>query len=175
MKKIYLITSFTGTILSRIVRAYTQNNHSHVSISLDKELNQMYSFGRLNPYNAFIGGLVHEHPKKGTFKRFKNTTCEIYELEITDNQYKSLEYHIKYIEMHKKDYKFNIKGLFATSIQIKIKKEYQFYCAEFVKYVLEKSNIDLNLPDLIKPQDFTKIEGTKKIYEGLLREYYESN
>lgn len=60
MKKIYIIMSFTGTILSRIIKMYEHDKYCHVSISLDKKLNQMYSFGRLNPYNTFIGGLVHE-------------------------------------------------------------------------------------------------------------------
>ncbi len=171
MKKIYFVETFTGTLLSRIVKMYTNNNYSHVSISLDKELNKMYSFGRLNPYNAFIGGFVHENPKKGTYKRFKNTICEIYEYEITDEQYKSLEYHILDMEKNKKKYKFNIPGLFATSIHLRIKKDYYFYCAEFIKHVLEVSHIPVNLPEIVKPQDFININGTKLIYSGLLKEY----
>ena len=60
LRKIYIVLSFTGTILSRIVRFYTRKEYSHVSIALDENLDEMYSFGRLNPYNAFIGGFVHE-------------------------------------------------------------------------------------------------------------------
>ena len=60
MKKVYVILSYTGTILSKIVKAFTMKQYSHTSISLDENLKQMYSFGRLNPYNPFIGGFVHE-------------------------------------------------------------------------------------------------------------------
>ena len=71
MKKVYIILTHTGTIVSRIIRCYTGHEFSHVSISLDEELTKMYSFGRLNPYNTFIGGFVNERLNSGTFKRFK--------------------------------------------------------------------------------------------------------
>lgn len=47
-----------------------------------------------------------------------------------------------------------------------------FYCAEFVKYVLEKANVDLNLPDkMIRPENFKDIENKELVYEGLLNKY----
>ena len=46
MKKIYIVLTYTGTFLSRIVNIYTGKKYSHVSISLDKNLEYMYSFGR---------------------------------------------------------------------------------------------------------------------------------
>ena len=90
MKKIYFVLTYTGTILSRIVHIYTGQEFCHSSLSLDAELNEMYSFGRLNPYNPFIGGFVHEGINIGTFKRFKNTKTEIYSLEITAKQYNKI-------------------------------------------------------------------------------------
>ena len=61
--------------------------------------------------------------------------------------------------------------MFATGFDIKIEKENSFYCAEFVKFILEESDINLNLPKLIKPEDFKEINFGKEIYNGLLREY----
>ena len=60
MKKIYIILTNSGTILSRVIKLYTRKEYTHVSISLDKRLRKMYSFGRLNPYNPFYGGFIHE-------------------------------------------------------------------------------------------------------------------
>ena len=60
LRKIYIVLTYTGTILSRIVKFYTGKEYSHVSIALDENLEEMYSFGRLHPYVAFIGGFVHE-------------------------------------------------------------------------------------------------------------------
>ena len=60
MKKIYIILTNTGTVISRIVKIYTRKKYGHVSIALDKKLKNMYSFGRLKATNPFIGGFVHE-------------------------------------------------------------------------------------------------------------------
>jgi hypothetical protein len=171
MKKIYIVLTYTGTILSKIIKGYTKDEFAHVSISLDIKLKKMYSFGRLNPYNPFVGGFVHEDMNKGTFKRFYNTRACIYSLEITEEQYEKLKRNIKQIENNKSNYRFNILGLFAAGFRIKISREYCFYCAEFVKYVIEKSDICIILPNVIKPEDFKKINGLQKIYNGLLRCY----
>ena len=170
MKKIYIILTYTGTILSKIVKIYTRKEYSHVSISLNEDLTKMYSFGRLNPYNPFIGGFVHEGIDRGTFKRFKKTKTKIYSLEITEEKYKNIEKIIKNIQKKKNLYKFNLIGLIALTLNVKIKREKYFYCAEFVKYVLEQSQV-LTLPDLVKPEDFEKVKGLSEVYQGVLKEY----
>lgn len=174
MKKIYIILTYTGTILSKIVKIYTKREYSHVSISLDQDLTKMYSFGRLNPYNPFIGGFVHEAVDKGTFKRFKKTKTKIYSLEIDEDKYEQLETIIKNIQSKKNLYKFNFIGLMAVALNVKIKRERCFYCAEFVKYVLEQSQV-LSLPDIVKPEDFEKLQGISEVYRGSLIEYKANN
>lgn len=138
---------------------------------MDEKLDRLYSFGRLNPYNAFVGGFVHEGVHIGTFKRFKNTVAEIYQLEVTDEEYENIVEIINNFESNPSQYKFNVKGLFLTVMNIKIEKENCFYCAEFVKYVLDNAEIENNLPDIIKPCDFQKLEGIKKLYSGYLQQY----
>ena len=170
MKKIYIILTYTGTILSKIVKIYTRREYSHVSISLNEDLTKMYSFGRINPYNPFSGGFVHEEIDKGTFKRFKKTKTKIYSLEISEEQYEKLESIIEQMKAKKNLYKFNVIGLLGILLNVKIKREKYFYCAEFVKYVLEQSQV-LELPDLVKPEDFEKVSGISEIYRGVLREY----
>ena len=170
MKKIYIILTYTGTILSKIVKIYTRREYSHVSISLNEDLTKMYSFGRLNPYNPFSGGFVHEEIDKGTFKRFKKTKTKIYSLEISEEQYEKLESIIEQMQAKKNLYKFNVIGLLGIMLNVKIKREKYFYCAEFVKYVLEQSQV-LELTELVKPEDFEKVSGISEIYRGVLREY----
>lgn len=38
MKKIYIVLTHTGTTLSKIIKSYTKDESSHVSIALDSEL-----------------------------------------------------------------------------------------------------------------------------------------
>ena len=171
MKKIYIVITYTGTALSKIIKYYLRSEFSHVSISLDENLEEMYSFGRLNPYNPFYGSFVQEGLDRGTFKRFYKTRTKIYSIDVTNEQYKKIKKIIKNFNKNKEDYKFNVIGLFAVAINKKIQFENSFYCAEFVKYVLEQSNVEKKLPRIIKPDDFKKIENKELVYEGILREY----
>lgn len=171
MKKIYIILTHTGTTLSKIIKTYTRCEFSHVSIALDEDLNRMYSFGRLHPYNPFWGGFVHEAIDKGTFKRFKKTVAVVYGLEIEDEQYDLIEKNIARMQAEKEKYKFNIIGLVGVVLKIKMGRKNSFYCAEFVKYLIERAEITNDLPEIIKPEDFKKIQGLEQLYTGLLREY----
>ena len=171
MKKIYIVLTHTGTTLSKIIKMYTRAEFSHISISLDEELTRMYSFGRLNPYNPFCGGFVHEYIGKGTFKRFKNTWTSVYYMDVTDEQYEIVEKNIQKMQEEREKYKFNIIGLIAVVFNIKIRLRHSFYCAEFVKYLMERAKINNELPKIVKPEDFKKIPGLEQLYIGLLREY----
>ena len=69
-RQLYIVISQTGTLLSRILKQITGAEYNHASISLSRDLERMYSFGRRHPYNPFWGGFVIESPRTGTFKRF---------------------------------------------------------------------------------------------------------
>ena len=62
-------------------------------------------------------------------------------------------------------------GLFAAGFHKKIGKEHSFYCAEFVKYIIEESGIQTDLPEIVKPEDFKSMQGLQEIYGGILKKY----
>ena len=172
MQKLYIVLTHTGTLLSNLIKLYTKNDYSHVSLAFDEDLNEMYSFGRIYTYNAFIGGFVREYLDSGTFKRFKNTTTSVYELEVSDIQYKEIKNKVVMMYEKRKEYKFNFIGVFFVMFHKKIKRKNALYCAEFVKYALASGDVDMKyLPDIIKPEDFKQVKDAKLIYKGKLSEY----
>ena len=170
-RNVYIVLTYTGTIMAKIVKFYTRKEFSHVSLSLDEDLEEMYSFGRLNPYNPFCGGFVHEGIDIGTFKRFKNTKSAIYSLKLTEEQYDKINLLIEEMKKKQESYKFNCIGLFAVAINYKYQKENRFYCAEFVKYLLDNAGVEIDVPELVKPMDFKYIEDLNLEYKGMLRDY----
>lgn len=170
-KKIYIVLTYTGTFMSKIIKIFTRSKYCHVSISLDKKLTKMYSFGRLKPYNPFIGGFVHEGINHGTFKRFKRTKAEIYEINVTNIQYDKIKNLIKDFDNNKEEYKFNRLGMFLAGINYKYTRDKAFYCSEFVKYLIEKAEIDMNLKEVMKPIDFKYIIDSDFLYKGKLKNY----
>ncbi len=172
MKKIYIVLTHTGTNLSKIIKNWTKDEFSHVSLALDEDLDEMYSFGRLHPYNPVWAGLVHEKQNDGTFKRFKKTKAAIYSIEVEDDQYVIIRNTIYDMYKNRKKYKFNIIGLLAIGFNKSVKRDNWFYCAEFVKYVLDKAGVNLGLPNkMIRPENFKYVENKDLEYYGLFRKY----
>src|SRR5690625_7059982 len=83
---IYFIFTDTGTNLSRIINFCTRQSLNHVSIGFDKDLNEVYSFGRKNPKNPFSGGFVREDIR-GAF--LKNANCAVYAFQLTEAERES--------------------------------------------------------------------------------------
>ncbi|MCL2382830.1 MAG: hypothetical protein FWC79_01330 [Oscillospiraceae bacterium] len=177
MKDIYIVITYTGTYLSKAIKLYTKNTYTHVSIALDKELEELYSFGRHYSYTLFPAGFVHEGIDFGTFKRFKKTKAVVFSKTVTEEQYDRIQHVIKQMEKDKEKYRFNIIGMAAVSLGKQVERENYFYCAEFVRYILSEAGVETEeLPKIVKPQDFTKLKGINSIYEGFLQEYsYKEN
>lgn len=176
MKKIYIVLAHTGTLLSRIIKIRTGAEYTHSSLSLDEDLTQMYSFGRKYSYIAFLGGFVKEGADFGTYKRFYKTEVSVFELPVTEEQYSIIEEKINYMKEHKKEYRFNVLGLFLAGFNKRIQAYKTYYCAEFVKKMLEIADIDTSeLPEIIKPEHFKNLSNAKLIYKGKLKKYKADN
>lgn len=170
---IYIIATQTGTMLSRLLKIVTKAKYNHVSISLDPQLEQMYSFGRKYPYNPIIAGLVKENPHRGTFKRFPNTIAKIISIEIDKKDYDIIKNHIESMYAHKDDYHYNLQGVAYGYFNKTYKKDNYYYCSEFVREVLIKGHVvnEFFFDDIVKPVDILEIANHKHVYEGLLKDY----
>ena len=79
-KTIYIVLTDTGTLLSKAIGMYTRKDLNHASIAFDKQLTEMYSFGRKQRHNPFIGGFVKENAADGIFR---TCDCAIFSCEVT--------------------------------------------------------------------------------------------
>ena len=169
---IYIILSKTGTILSKIIGIFTKEEYRHASISLDGDLDTMYSFGRINPYNPFWGGFVTESPRYGTFKRFRNTKVLVLKVPVSAEKYSELEYNIQEVKRNKHKYLYNYPGLMLAAFNLRFKHKNWYYCSEFVHEELVKAGIIETLTDgIVNPMIFTGIEKANIFYTGLLTDY----
>lgn len=166
-KKIYIIMSYTGSIFSKFLRIILKNKFVHVSIGLDKELQNVYSFGRKRPRTMLPGGFVKEDMNKISHI-FKKAECQIFELEITEKQYEILKKEIKKFIENENAYGYNIFGLIPLNFNIRFERKKHFVCSQFVGRLLQEAGIYTNDKNysLIKPNDISKIKGLNKVYEG---------
>lgn len=173
MRSIYVILSQTGNLMSKTLKLFTHDEYNHVSISLDPNLETMYSFGRLNPYNPFHGGFVVEGKEVGTFKRFQKTKAMVLELQIDDEKYNKLKNFISIFIQQKEKFKYNYLGVLLAYFHKDYAPKWKYYCSQFVRKCLEDSEIDnINeIPKIAKPIDFLTLTNKKIIYIGRLRDY----
>lgn len=168
MKKIYVIQMHTKTIPSRIVSLFTLYKYSHVAISFNRNCNYIYSFGRRKINSILNGGFVMQNKSGDFFKKFKDTKCRIYEMEVTDKQYYDLVRMIKYMKKNSNDYGYDYLGIFLRFLKIHITFRNKYVCSYFVAQLLKDANVCSFNKDtcFIKPRDFENIDGFNLIYSG---------
>ena len=170
---IYILLTHSGSLLSKCINVYTKEPYTHVSIALDINLNELYSFGRLKPTNPLFAGFVKEDIVNGTYARFPNTKCALYSLSIDDIQYHRLKKELYKFKLNEDKYGYNLLGLFGVILNYPIKRKYNYFCSQFVATLLKNSGIYLIYKPaaLISPRDFRKCKELSLIYEGRLKSY----
>ena len=173
MKAFYVVLSRTGTILSRIISKLTGDWYTHASISLDNDLNTMYSFGRLWAYNPWIGGFVKESVKYGTMRRFRDADTVVLRVSVSDDKYAALADYLTNMYAERKKYKYNYLGLFMSRWRVRARKSNHFYCSEFVNDCLERFGIikQGEFGKVVRPMELLKLNQDGKgqiVYRGAL-------
>jgi len=171
-KYIYFLQTYTGSVLSRVVKKFSTAKYSHVSMGFDDTLQKFYSFGRKHPYNPFWAGFVEEDLVNGVYRRFANTRFALYRLKVSCEDYDSLRETVDLFEKQKKLYRFNLLGMATAKVGYSLDRKKSFFCSQFVATVLEESNLGLleKKAGLVHPMDFSEIHGVELMYEGILNE-----
>ena len=168
--EIFLVYSANNSLLSKAIQCYTKETYNHVSIALDKDLDNTYSFGRKKMSNPLIGGFVKENFWDPFFS---SSQCSIYSLEVTLEQYERITSILNYFNRNKDLYKYNFIGLLALSLDYRLEREHAFFCSEFVATLLSESGAASFEKEnhFITPQDLLNLGGLNKIYEGQMIHY----
>ncbi len=173
-KKIYLVLSQNYTILSRIIKIVTKDKYSHISISFDKQCTDMYAIGRTFTRWPFSGNYKNESIYEGVYTLNKKSQIVVYELSVSNNQYKNIKQLLNKYGNESKGY--NFLGLIFALFNKKLNRK-KYYCSEFIYKILSDDNVKLfsKTKDVVKPMDFVKMKNLNKIYEGNIIKYKDMN
>ena len=171
---IYVLLTDTGTVLTKIIRSFTRDPLNHASISFDIDLNEVYSFGRKNPSNPFFAGFVKEDVR-GEF--FEDSMCALYRCRLSETEYNNIRSQVMHFIQHQERYKYNLIGMLGVLFNIEMKREYSYFCSQFVATVFERSGINLvdKSPLLVKPGDLQNTPHLELVYQGKLHSYAACN
>lgn len=172
-QSVYILLTNTGTLFTRVIQTYTKAPYNHASISFNRELSELYSFGRKNPSNPLNGGFVREDIKTGTYSKYPNTTCVIYELQVSEREIEKMKRVLQVFIQKRQKYLYNILGVVGIALKEPVEFSNSYFCSQFVAEILERSGIKLwnKLPALVTPDDFRQSDRLHLIYEGKLSQY----
>ncbi|WFA09264.1 hypothetical protein [Tissierella sp. Yu-01] len=167
---LYIVLTRTNTVMSRLIQLLKKDEYTHAAISFDKNLDQMYSFGRRHTFNPFVGRFKKEEIDKGIYKLCKTVPSVVIELKVSKQQYEKAKYVLERFISNSNLYKYNYMGLLYNLLNKPVCCDYSFLCSEFVYYILNESGIvDFKKSrNLIRPENLLDIEG-RMIYKGDLK------
>lgn len=169
-REVYFLFTDTKSLLARAINHVTSQSYNHVSIGFDEALQEVYSFGRKNEKNPFVGGFVNENINCDFLK---NANCEIYSCTVTVEECKTIIRKIKEIKAKSNHYKFNFIGLFAVLLQIEMNRKHALFCSQFVATVTEDAGVfQFSKPAcFVTPADIRSHHRLKLLYKGKLSGY----
>ncbi|WP_379128390.1 hypothetical protein [Paenibacillus sp. sgz500958] len=170
---VFILLTNTGTLFTKLIQGYTKAPYNHASISFNRELSELYSFGRKHPSNPLNGGFVKEDIKTGTFSKYPNTTCVIYELQVSEREVEKMKRVLQLFIRKNSKYLYNILGVIGVALHEPVEFSNSYFCSQFVAEILERSGIKLwnKLPALVTPDDFRRSDRLQLVYEGVLSKY----
>ena len=172
---IYISVCQTGTNIAKILKIFTRKPYNHVSVFSDPTHGEMYSFCRNKPSRPLPATFNKEIVGKGTLGKFSFIPCEIYKLDVTEEQKECFEKNLEFFKNNRDCFSYNCIGLGLIFLHIAFKRKNKFVCSQFVGHIMEKSGINLDIPKpvcLHTPEDFRHIKSAQLIYKGDLNKFH---
>lgn len=184
-KRIYIVASRNNTVIGQIICVFGKfkfsNNHSedqysHISLSLDENLDNMMSFARRKVNNPLIAGLIREDIRKGVFAvNHDNSHIAVFELEVTEEQYETIRKTMEKCWENREKLKYNIPSLFTMMFLGRgVNIPDRYFCSQWVDETLKNAGIDLfegRESYRVTPFDFYRTMKPSLCYEGATVKY----
>lgn len=164
-KYVYVVFSSTQYAIAKCIRAMTHHRYNHVSISLDGNLQTLYSFARRYEDTPFCGGFVVETPER-YLRRNTAASVQICAIPVTDEQYDRIRAHLDTYVAQEHDYVYNYISALTFLFRQRVALEKCHTCVDFAAELISMTGAD------ISPDRFYSIRGLArnlsryKIYEG---------
>lgn len=171
MKYVYVILSSTPTLIGKTLRLLSGRKLNHASISLDEDLNEMYSFARLRINTPLVGGFVKENYGRISCGGKFNVFVKIYKIPLSEYQYENVAKYVYSIRDDKEKYLYNLFAVVGYPFHKGFSIYKSFICSGFVIKALTAGNVSIAGFVGIQPEDINNIISKYLFFEGNLSDY----
>ena len=137
---IYIVFSATPTGMGRLIRGVTRNQYNHVSLSLSRDLQKMYTFARIHQKIPLYGGFVAE-----SLLRYQSPTgpalVKVCRVELSESQMTSLRTFLEQLWKEREDYIYNTPAALASLVRLRPGISKAYTCVTFVQALLSRFDL----------------------------------
>ena len=130
-KYLYVVFLKTDTTMGKIVRAATNHEYNHVTLSFCPKLCKMFSFARYRKKSPLVGGFVCERPSRYLFPN-RDAKTKICRLPISSEEETMLKRRISKFASQGKKMRYNSIGALTLPFGKNVSIKDTYTCLGFV-------------------------------------------
>lgn len=167
---LYILLTDTGTTFSKISKAITGDPYNHVSIMLERDFDEVFTFALKTALNGATGGF-----KKETRSVLKGARYTLYRVAVSPEAHDRVKRKIITMAADARQTAYNHWALFNTILNkplFETEGEQIMICSQFVGAMLVEAGVDLFKEkhlSTIKPYDFVRTKLLKFVERGTIR------
>ena len=162
---VYIVFSSTPYKMGRMIRLFTRGIYNHVSVALDRDLSELYSFARLYRQTPFCGGFVRESSARYSVGK-KNSKVLICEVSTTADKKAMLRRVLREMQENSDIYIYNFFSAVCVPFKKRIHIKDSYTCVEFVIRVFNILGYEFPEKNFYSINDLFNILWNNIIYEG---------
>jgi len=164
-RRIYILLQEYTCFFGHFYKSVKGGTYNHASIGIDDELQEFYSF-------RTKWGFCIEHPFYFNKEHKKYIPCAIYQVEVTEIEYRNTQEEIHSFISEREQYHYSYLSVVLGFLGIKHQFDKGYYCSKFVAELLERSGAMVLQKDtsVYFPSDFLQ-EKASIYFEGNANEY----
>ena len=164
---LFVILTYTHTLLGKVITTVTNSIYSHASFALDSNLRKTYSF------NANVNGFSLESIDR--YKTDKDGIMAVYAIMVDKFSIKKIQKSLDEYILNKRTTTYGFFTALGAFLNKPINIPKSMICSQFVDSLLKMINIDVTTKDstLVIPNDFyiSKDSRMFKVFEGKINDY----
>ena len=132
---IYIVFSATPTKMGKVIRSATRHDYNHVSLSLNRDIQKLYSFARYHQATPFYGGFVVESILR--YRSFsRDARVKICRIPVEEPQLTYLHNYIHRLWNDRREYIYNTPAALASLFHLRLYIPKSHTCATFIHDLL---------------------------------------